>query len=491
MGRARFAVALPLCLACLASCGFSYRVVCDPSDAAITVGGEAIASGARLRLSSREVEVGATRPGFVRYEGRLRHAGLLGVQELRLSLRREEYAVTIGLTEGEAGYEIDESLSGQTPFAGVLQSGTHRLRLSPKAFPEQGFEFELEGPTNLVFRPQTDAVAIARLRPLGVYRCGSAPKQVDFSPDGSALYITLLDGQGFDILDWRSGRLSSVEVPVYGPSRGFVEGLFVPEHSSFLVTQMTRDMIHEYSLPSPESQRSSATASADPTWLRSFSTQGTWSKVAAYSPASDILAISNWVSGDVSILDYGSGRLLVKLGGIDTPRGLAFSPDGSRLAVASYGDGRLLRYDTSSWKLTDCLKRESGALRHIVGTRDGSKLYVSDMFRGEVLEIDSASFSVSHVYPARHNPNTIGLSGDGRILAVSCRGPNNSGGYTLRSPERGYVLVFDTRDRSLVAKIEGGTQPTGLAICGDSVLAFSNFQDATVELYDISRLLGP
>jgi sugar lactone lactonase YvrE len=193
----------------------------------------------------------------------------------------------------------------------------------------------------------------------------------------------------------------------------------------------------------------------------------------------------------VSILDYDTGALRKRLAGISTPRGLSFSPDGSTLTVAAFGDGKLLRYDTADWRLRDNLVREGGALRHIVATADGSKLFVSDMARDEVIEVDAASFAVLHVYKTRSNPNTIDLTRDGRLLAVSCRGPNNSEGYTLRSPERGAVLIFDTRRKKLVAALEGGTQPTGLDISDDdATLAFSNFQDASVELYDISKLVG-
>jgi DNA-binding beta-propeller fold protein YncE len=135
--------------------------------------------------------------------------------------------------------------------------------------------------------------------------------------------------------------------------------------------------------------------------------------------------------------------------------------------------------------------RKGGALRHVVATVDGSRLFVSDMARAEVLEIDAKSFSILHAYPTKSNPNTIDVTRDGRILAVSCRGHNNPEGYTLRSPERGEVLVFDTQDRRLIATLEGGTQPTGLDISDDDrILAFSDFQDARVELYDISRLIA-
>ena len=472
-----------LALAGLTGCRYAYRVDCDPPDAAITADGAPLRSGATLFLKTREALVEARRPGFLPYSSRLRHGGLLGVQRLGLKLERERYRITLDLAVGGGSVSIDGGPPAALPLGVELASGAHRLAFRAPGYPDWAFDAALAAPGRLVYRPQSDRAAIKRIRPLGIFRCGLSPKQVNFSPDGSRLFVSLLDGKGFDILDWRAGKITSVEPPGYGASLGFVEGLFVPGRSSFLITQMTRDMVHEFRMPAPGDE-------AAPTWLRSFSTHGTWSKVVAYSPSADVLAVSNWVSNDVSILDYSTGELRKRLGGINTPRGLAFSPDGSTLTVAAFGDGRLLRYGTADWRLRDSLVREGGALRHIVATGDGSRLFVSDMARAEVIEVDAASFAVLHVYKTRNNPNTIDLTSDGRILAVSCRGPNNAEGYTLRSPVRGAVLLFDTRERRLIATLEGGTQPTGLDISADdATLAFSNFQDASVELYDISRLL--
>jgi hypothetical protein len=72
---------------------------------------------------------------------------------------------------------------------------------------------------------------------------------------------------------------------------------------------------------------------------------------------------------------------------------------------------------------------------------------------------------------------------------VSCRGPNNPKGYTLRSPQNGRVMVFDVKNRTLAFTIQGGNQPTGLDISGDDrYLVFSNFMDANFEVYDLAGL---
>jgi 6-phosphogluconolactonase (cycloisomerase 2 family) len=106
-----------------------------------------------------------------------------------------------------------------------------------------------------------------------------------------------------------------------------------------------------------------------------------------------------------------------------------------------------------------------------------------------IYELDAADLSLLHTYKVYYNPNTIALDSADRYLFVSCRGPNNPKGYTLRSPQNGRVMVFDVKHRTLAFTIQGGNQPTGLDISGDDrYLVFSNFMDANFEVYDITGL---
>ncbi len=120
---------------------------------------------------------------------------------------------------------------------------------------------------------------------------------------------------------------------------------------------------------------------------------------------------------------------------------------------------------------------------------DGRRCFISDMSRYVVYELDAATLALLHTYPASWNTNTIGLDSRGRYLFISNRGPNNKINYTLRSPEDGKVLMYDTASRELKATITGGNQPTGLDVSSDDrYLVFSNFLDRNFEIYDISGL---
>ena len=102
-------------------------------------------------------------------------------------------------------------------------------------------------------------------------------------------------------------------------------------------------------------------------------------------------------------------------------------------------------------------------------------------------EIDLASFRLAREMSVFTNPNTIDLLDD-RFLFVSSRGPNNPADYTLRSPRNGKITVIDIARWEKLCEIEGGNQPTGLAVSASgSILCFSDFQDGALELYEIRR----
>ena len=237
------------------------------------------------------------------------------------------------------------------------------------------------------------------------------------------------------------------------------------------------------SLTSPPAEAESANL---PRLLRSATTGGRWPKVIALSPDGRQIAVSNWLSHDVSIMD--SDTLLherrVIPGGV-TPRGLAFTSDGASLLATFYDSGEIMRVDTASWTSV-ATAETSGSPRHIVVDGLNEFAYVSDMALGAVWVYDLAADKVTNQIPVWYNANTIDLTPDGEYLYVSTRGPNNPKGYAWRSLENGRVYVIRTDNRTVIEVIIGGNQPTGLDVSPDGrLLAFSNFQDDTVEVYAI------
>ncbi len=91
------------------------------------------------------------------------------------------------------------------------------------------------------------------------------------------------------------------------------------------------------------------------------------------------------------------------------------------------------------------------------------------------LELKKSSGEVEEFTKTENNPNTIRLTNDEKVLAVSNRGINHqSGNYNIPGPEWGSILFYDAESGKLLDAVVGGNQPTGLSIYEDE-LAYSNF----------------
>ena len=310
------------------------------------------------------------------------------------------------------------------------------------------------------------------LTKLGTFPCGQQPKQVLFSPDSKIIALPLLDDRGFDLFSVAEQKVVKRITPPNAEQLGFAEGLFIKEKNVFLVSQMTTGNLYEYSYP-------------DFQLKRTIKTGGNWSKFIAYNPQKDILAVSNWLSNTVSIIDYKTGKLLKTLKTAAAPRGLLFTEKGENIIVLCFDGGKIQKFAVETGTKVAEKSVEKSAMRHIVSADTENRAYVSDMYYGKIYEIDTNTLEIIREVKVHNNPNTIALA-NGRWLFVSCRGKNNPVDYTLRSPENGKIYIIDTTTMAVERIFTGGNQPTGLDISPDGkTLCFSNFQDGNIELYSI------
>ena len=315
---------------------------------------------------------------------------------------------------------------------------------------------------------------IPELEKIGTYPCGKQPKQVIFSPDGRYIVLPLLEDDGFDIFSVQDKKIVTRINPPESDKIGFAEGLFIPEKNAFFVSQMTTGCIYEYSYPGFE-------------YKRTIKTGGVWSKFIAWDSEDELIAVSNWVSDDVSFLHYSDGTLVKLVATAKAPRGLCFVNGNKDIISLAFDGGKIEKINTQSWKITDFVSIENSAMRHIVTNTAQTTAYISDMYHRCIYEFDIKNFKIKRKTTVFNNPNTICLLSD-RWLFVSSRGPNNKEDYTKRSPVNGKIQIIDTKTMQIVKTIEGGNQPTGLDISRDgTLLCFSNFQDADIELYRIKQ----
>ncbi|WP_078125782.1 YncE family protein [Leptospira alexanderi] len=310
------------------------------------------------------------------------------------------------------------------------------------------------------------------------FKTGIQPKSVRFI-DNTRLAIPLLEDEGMDVLDIRTGETVRLAPPEkYRKKLGFVETIAIPEHNELWVSQMQANAVHVFDLKTL-------------VYKTSIDLTGKWSKILLYDPIRDLVYCSNWISEDISVIDRKTKVEIRKTDKIGLPRGLLLSKDGKELYIAQFsasnqesGGGRLGIYSMEKEKLTDTIG-PPGNKRHIVPGNTENKIYVSDMCCSKIEVYDLKEKKVQKTIPVFDKPNTIALSPDGKYLYVSCRGPNNpTEGYLKKGLVLGRVYVIDTITDTVKEFWEAGNQPTGLDISPDNrYLVISDFLDHQIRVY--------
>jgi YVTN family beta-propeller protein len=313
------------------------------------------------------------------------------------------------------------------------------------------------------------------LKYLGEYKTGSQPKSAYFSANGQRLFVPLLNDRGIDVFRVVGQSLQYEKRLEVGNRPGFVEALCDERRRELWVSNMEENKVHIFNLDTLE-------------YLSSHSTGGIFPKVIVQSPDGALTLVSNWVSMDISVFDSDTKRLLRRIPVGGTPRGMAFSPDGSLVYTAIYDAALVAVVDMTANKVIKTWRFNSGegAARHIIYRDD--KLYVSDMFRGTVNILNASTGALLKSLRLGFNINTIVLSPDGKYIFASSRGRNNSVDYTLPGPDFGAIYMINTEDLTLLEKIWGRNQPTGLAVSPNgNLMVFTDFLDENLELYRIER----
>lgn len=157
-----------------------------------------------------------------------------------------------------------------------------------------------------------------------------------------------------------------------------------------------------------------------------------------------------------------------------------------------YEPGDIELIDTKNFTRIKTIPLGPGAKRHIVLDEHRGLAYVSDMATGTVTKLSlKTNESLSSLWVGS-NPNTLALTTDGRYLFVSIRGRNHPEDYQKKGPEFGKIAVIDTGSFAIVDWVWGRNQPTGLTLSPDNrYMAFTDFLDDNLEVYDISQLYQP
>jgi YVTN family beta-propeller protein len=225
---------------------------------------------------------------------------------------------------------------------------------------------------------------------------------------------------------------------------------------------------------------------------------------APRAPA-DRLYVTNEMSGDLTVVDLDSRRVIGRIALGKRPRGIVASPDGRLLYIALSGspaagpgvdestlpppdraaDG-IAVFDVASGRVERVLRGVPDP-ETIAVSPDGRSLYVASEDSGRLFEFDARSGAVRGSLAVGGEPEGTAASPDGRLVYAT-------------SEEDGVVAVVETATRRLRARIPVGARPRSAVFSADGRRAFVPGEgDATVTAIDVAadraagvtRLGGP
>ena len=211
-------------------------------------------------------------------------------------------------------------------------------------------------------------------------------------------------------------------------------------------------------------------------------------------PPSLGLYVTNEQSGDLSVIDINSGTVVntIKLG--KRPRGIAASPDGTRLYIALSGspsagpgvDEKTLPppdrsadgigvVDIKAGKLLTVMKSGTDP-EQLTVSHDGTRVFVANEDAGQLTVIDTATGNIVDTFKVGDEPEGVSVHPNGSLVYVT-------------SEEDGAVYVVDVVAKKVVKPIKVGPRPRSIAFLPDGSRAYVPSENgATLSLIDTKRM---
>jgi YVTN family beta-propeller protein len=228
----------------------------------------------------------------------------------------------------------------------------------------------------------------------------SAPIEIVTAPDGQRLYASVPSMHAVAVIDTRALNVSKY-IPVDVAS----QMLAISNDGQRLYTANRSNNANEI-----DTERQ--------VFSRRLSVGSELAHYLAVSPDSARVYVSTWEWGNVHVFDTASAARIATIKFVESPAGLAFSPDGRRLYVAINNfSGVAARFDIIDTAGLGTIKQISlpgGSNPHMVTVSpDGRFAYVILYGSGQVAVVDTTSLSVTKYIVVARNPYQMVINQEG------------------------------------------------------------------------------
>ena len=205
---------------------------------------------------------------------------------------------------------------------------------------------------------------------------------------------------------------------------------------------------------------------------------GTGPHEAAVSPDGSLAVAANYgdqtAGSSLTVIDVGGGRALrtIRLDPHRRPHGIAWFPDGRRLAVTSEASRALLIVDAFAGRVEAAIDTDQDVSHMVALTRDGKRAYVANIGSGSITALDVENRKRLGVVPTGAGAEGIALSPDGSTLWVTNR-------------EADTVSVVDTAKLVVAATLPSAAFPIRAASTPDGkTVLVSNAKSGELAIFD-------
>ncbi len=206
---------------------------------------------------------------------------------------------------------------------------------------------------------------------------------------------------------------------------------------------------------------------------------GSIPKEIAVSPDDRWVYVANWNSSSVTVIDARARARVKDIPVPGTPRGICFTPGGDFAYVCIMGGSSLAEVDVRAGHVVARQIQCGSNPRHVVPSKDGSVLYVSNNGPGTITLVDRRAGAVQATIKVGNQARTITLTPDGGFLFVCNYGEGKVG--------VGTVGCVDLNVRAQIFTVPA-SMPIGIATSmkGDR-LFISNYAPPQVTAMQIQR----
>ena len=177
-------------------------------------------------------------------------------------------------------------------------------------------------------------------------------------------------------------------------------------------------------------------------------------KVMTFSPDGKYLYVSNWHSGNISVIETDSLKKLYDFWDLKQPRGISYYSRENYILAANFNADYITVLDTRK-RTSAYLIRTGKNPRHIIQGADEDTFFVSLASKGYVAKINMAKRKITGMAKVGNSPRTIAITYDGQYL-FSANYYDNT------------VSVVDTSTMKQTGCYTAGVHPCGLCITTDN-----------------------